>query len=157
MIITIRQKTSIWATIDSNIVILLTTQYAHCVQFRLNQDVLSAVFSTTRHHETHHVAGKNRKTQNKPSRCVDQAYMSCFLFSLPTFPSFYDLKMNFSFYISSSLLRMGTINFLRFTTKSCYHDMTHIKSVNYPNMECRSPLTDNLKISNAIFRDCRIK
>ena len=43
------------------------------------------------------------------------------------------------------------------TTKSCYRDMTHIKSVNYPNMECRSPLTDNLKISNAIFRDCRIK
>ena len=83
--------------------------------------------------------------------------MSCFLFSLPTFPSFYDLKMNFSFYISSSLLRMGTINFSRFTTKSCYRDMTHIKSVNYPNMECRSPLTDNLKISNAIFRDCRIK
>ena len=32
----------------------------------------------------------------------------------------------------------------------------HIKSLNYPNMECRSPLSDNLKISNAIFRDCRI-
>ena len=83
--------------------------------------------------------------------------MLCFLFSLPTFPSFYDLKMNFSFYISSSLLRMGTINFARSTTKSCYRDMTHIKSVNYPNMECRSPLKDNLKISNAIFRDCKIK
>ena len=83
--------------------------------------------------------------------------MLCFLFSLPTFPSFYDLKMNISFYISSSLLRMGTINFARSTTKSCYRDMTHIKSVNYPNMECRSPLNDNLKISNAIFRDCRIK
>ena len=34
--LSIIQKTKIWATIDSNIVILLTTQYAHCVQFRLN-------------------------------------------------------------------------------------------------------------------------